>query len=184
MIRLPRLMPPILNLLDPPHAPVQQPIAPRRTPLLLTRVVIIRADIVLVRRRKGDGHFAERAEAEARVLAARGEELVAVEQFGQILLPDRFDDRVAWDRVDAVVQVAVHDADFVIEDHGAVAAADVVVDARGGAGFGGEGVGFHYCGDVVVAVRGLGLAGCQVAVDQAHGAVVEDEAENQGALRS
>ena len=160
MIRLPRLMPPVLGLLDPAHTAVQQPVAPRGTPLLVARVVGICSHVVLVRRREGYGHFLERAQAEAGVLSAGREELVAVEQFGQVLLADSFDDCVAWDRVNAVVQVAVYDADFVVKDHGAVAAADVVIDACGGAGLGGEGVSFHDCGDVVVAVGGLGLAGC------------------------
>lgn len=178
MIRHPNLMPPILKLLDPPHTTVKQPITPRGTPLLLARVVIIRANVVLVRRRECDWHFLERPQSEAWILAARREKLVAVEEFREIIRFHGFDDGFPRYRVDAVVQVAVHDADLVIEDHGAVAAADVVVDAGGGAGLHGERVGLHDSCNVVVAVRCLGLAGCQVTVDEAHGAVVDDEAED------
>lgn len=74
------------------------------------------------------------------------------------------DDRVAAHGVDAVVEVAVEDADFVVEDHAAVAAGgeDVGVGDVGGLreGVGGEGLGFEDGGDVVVAVDGLGLSRC------------------------
>lgn len=138
MIRSADLMPSVIQLLYPPQPAIENPITPRRGPFLLTRIVLVRTNIVLVRRGKSDGCFVERAQPETRVLAARSEELVAVEEFGEVVLADGVDDDVAGDRVDAVVEVAVYNADFVVHDHGAVAAADEVVCAGCEAGFAGE----------------------------------------------
>lgn len=128
------------------------------------------------------GGFEEGAETKARVLAARGEELVAVEELGEVVLSDGADDDVLGDRVDAVVEVAVDDADFVVHDHGAVAAADEVVCACRQAVLARQTFSFQDRRDVVVAVRCLGLAGGQMAVHETERAVVEDESEDQSPL--
>jgi len=65
----------------------------------------------------------------------------------------------------------------VVEDHGAVAAADKVVVAHGVVEFGWEGGGFEDCGDVVVAVGGVGLAGCEMTVYKTEGGIVDDESD-------
>lgn len=59
-----------------------------------------------------------------------------------------------------------------VEDHASVAAADKVVVAGGVVEFGGEGGGFEDVGNVVVAVRCVGLAGCEMAIHKAERRVV------------
>jgi len=147
----------VVELLDAAGPPVQEAVAPRRRALLLGRVVRVRADVVLVRRREGDGEFGKGGEAEARDAAARDHDLVAFQELGEFVAFDPVDDRVARDRVDAVVQVAVQDADFVVEDLRAVAAADVQRAPGVWVKLGIQSFGFQDAGYIVVPVRGLPL---------------------------
>lgn len=70
-----------------------------------------------------------------------------------------------------------------VEDHGAVATADKVVVAHGVVEFRWEDSGFEDCGDVVVAVRGMGLAGREMTVYETEGGIVDDESDYQCALQ-
>ena len=69
-----------------------------------------------------------------------------------------------------------------VEDHTSVAAADKVVVPICVVEFGGERGGFEDVGYVVVAVRCVGLAGCQMTIDETKGGIVDDEADYEGAL--
>lgn len=119
----------VIQLLNPAQTTVQYSITPCRRAFLVTRVVLVGPDVVFVGWCKGDSTFVEGAETEARVLAFRGEELVAVEEFCEVVLTHGFDDYVARDGVDAVIEVAIKDANLVVHDHGPISAADEVVCA-------------------------------------------------------
>ena len=69
-----------------------------------------------------------------------------------------------------------------IEDHTSVAAADKVVVPVCVIQFGGEGGRFEDVGYVVVTVCCVGLAGCQMTIDETEGGIVDDEANYEGAL--
>ena len=185
VVRHAHLVPLVVELLDPAPpaaAPVEQPVAPRRAPLLLAAVVVVRAHVVLVRRREQDGQLLERAQAEGRVAAARDEQLVALEQLAEVARLDGGDDRVAAHGVDAVVEVAVEQAELVVEDHGAVAAAHEAVDARRRVALRRQQRRLQDGRDVVVPRVGRRLARRQVAVDEAERCVVHHEAHHDGAL--
>jgi hypothetical protein len=61
-------MPSVFALLDLAHAPIQHSITPGRRSFLLACIVLVRTDVVLVRRCKRDGGFIERAETEVWIL--------------------------------------------------------------------------------------------------------------------
>ena len=176
----------ILFTLDLPQTPEKHTIAPSRRALLLARVVVVRVDVVLVRGVKRDGRLGESAQPEARVLLTREQQLVALEEAREVLVFDVLDDGVAAHGVDAVVEVAVEDADLVVHNHAAVAAGCEDVRVRNSGVVGEwicrEGLGFEDGCDVVVAVDGLGLSGGQMAVHEAQTAIVEDHAEDKRAF--
>lgn len=188
MIRHPHVMPRVVQelYLTAPvttafaaATPEQDPVTPRRRPLLITTVVVVCADVVLVRRPELDLALLKITQPQTGVLAAGQEQLVSIDEFLEVLGFDGVHDRVAGHGVDPVVEVAGEDAELVVHDQGAVA----TVDEEGGGVF--EVVGglveadgregkvrlFEDGGDVVVAVDGLGLAGGEVAVCEADGCV-------------
>ena len=69
-----------------------------------------------------------------------------------------------------------------IEDHGAVTAANKVVVAHGIVEFGWEGGGFEDCGDIIVAVSGVGLPRCEMTVYETEGGIIDDETHYQCTL--
>jgi len=64
-----------------------------------------------------------------------------------------------------------------VEDHGSVAAANKVVVAHGIVEFGWEGSRFEDCGDIIVAVSGVGLSRCEMTVYETEGGIVDDETD-------
>jgi hypothetical protein len=70
---------PVLFALDFAQASKKHAIAPGGRTLLLAGIVVIRANVVLIRWRESDGRFGESAQAEARVLLAGEQKLVALE---------------------------------------------------------------------------------------------------------
>jgi len=117
MIRDSHLMPAVVHLF--PSA-MQYTVAVRWHAALLSRVVVIRAGIVLVRRREIDRRLCESAQAEARVLSARQSELIPLEQLGVVVDADGLQDGVAAHIVEPIVEVAIYNAELVVHDHGAV----------------------------------------------------------------
>ena len=129
----------IAELLNAADATVQDPITPRRGPMLLARVVIVRPDIVLIRWGERDRRLIESPQPERGIPSARDKELVSFEQLGQVVGFDGFDNGVPTHGIDAVIKIAVQDADFVVHDHAAVSAADEIVDTLRGIALHGEG---------------------------------------------
>jgi len=107
MIRDVRLVPPVVQLLHTrrvARAP-QHPVAPRRDPPLLGRVVLGAVQVVLVRRRERNGALHERAQADVGLHLFR-QLVVHQEALKRVLLDGRYDQVPAL--VDSVVQVAAH----------------------------------------------------------------------------
>lgn len=117
MIRDSHLMPAVIHLL--PSA-MQYTVAVRRHATLLSRVVVVSAGIVLVRRREINRRFCESAQAEARVLSTRKYKLIPLEQLSVVVGTDGLQDSVAAHIVEPIVEVAVHNAELVVHDHGTV----------------------------------------------------------------
>lgn len=108
--------------------------------------------------------------------------MVAVEKLDEVVLPDGIDDDIAWDGVNAVVEVPIEDANLVIHDHGPVASASVLVCPRRETVLRRESLCFEDRSDIIVTVSRLRLTRSQMAVDKAHRAVVENKAKDEGAL--
>lgn len=177
-------MSPVFQLLDAAKATVEDAVAPGRGTFLITGIVVVGTNVVFIRRRKGDRGFGEAAQPETGVLPSRCKKLVAVQELGEIVLTDGVNNDVAWNGINAIVEVSIQDADFVVHDHGAVASAGVLIGPRRKAVFRGQCLCFKDRSNVIVTVGCLGLARSQMAVDKAHRAVVYNEAENESTLDS
>lgn len=122
-------MPPILELLNAAQATVENAVAPGRGAFFLARIVLVSADIVFVRRCESDRRLGEAAESEAWVFSARCQKLIAFEKFGEVVLADSIDDNIAWDGINAVIQIPIQDTDLMIHDHRTVAATSELIGA-------------------------------------------------------
>jgi hypothetical protein len=107
VVRDVRLVSPVVQLLDARRvAPApQHPVAPRRDPPLLRRVVLVAVEVVFVRRRKGDGPLCEVAQADVRLHLLH--ELVVDQEVLERVLMDGRHDRVSA-LIDSVVQIPAH----------------------------------------------------------------------------
>lgn len=79
---------------------------------------------------------------------------------------DGLDHRVATHGVDAVIEVAVQNANLVIHDHGTVAATDEVVDSSGGIAFAGQCTILENGSNIVVPINRLRLPSGKMTVDE------------------
>jgi hypothetical protein len=69
-----------------------------------------------------------------------------------------------------------------VEDHGAVTAANKVVVPHGVVEFGWEGSRFEDCGDIIIAMGGMGLSCCEMTVYETEGGIIDDETDYQCTL--
>ena len=105
-------------------------ITPGRRPPLLARIVIVRSDIVLVRRSEGNWTLGECPEPEAWVTLPGQQELITFQDFGQIIRLHCGDDGISGHRVYSIVEISVEYTYLMIEDQGAIASADKHVSPK------------------------------------------------------
>ena len=170
------LVPSVLQLLDPTRSSIEDSITPCRGPPFLARVVVVRSDIVLVRRSEGDRTLGEGSESEAWVPLPRQKELIPFQEFAQIVRLHCADDGISRHGVDAIVEISVEHTYLVVQDQGAIAPADIHVSSKRWIPLSRQGSRLQDCGNISVTVHRLGLPGSQVAVDETDGTVIKHEA--------
>lgn len=123
-------VPPVLQLLNPTWPSIEDSITPRRRSFFFARVVIVRSDIVLVRRSKGNRPLDEGSESKAWVPLPGQIQLIPFQEFAQVIGLHGVDDGISRHGVDAIIEIAAEYTYLVVQDQGAIASTDIRVSPK------------------------------------------------------